>query len=69
MIVTPHSCSCRSFHHRRVCPVTDSILLSNHCLLIEQGPGHGDVVEPLPVAGGFTPFEADRGHVPHFIFC
>ena len=29
---------------------------------VEQGPGHGDGVEPLPVAGGFAPFEADRGH-------
>ena len=29
---------------------------------VEQGPGHGDVVEPQPVAGRLAPFEVDRRH-------
>lgn len=29
---------------------------------VEQGPGHGDGVEPPPVAGRLAPFQADRSH-------
>jgi len=28
--------------------------------VIEQGPGHGDSVEPHPVAGRLAPFQASR---------
>ena len=27
---------------------------------VEEGPGHGDGVEPQPVADGFAPFQSDR---------
>ena len=27
--------------------------------VVKQGPGHGDSVEPQPVAGGFAPFKVD----------
>ena len=27
---------------------------------VEQGPGHGEGVEPLPITGGFAPLQVDR---------
>jgi hypothetical protein len=30
----------------------------------QQGPAHGAIVEPQPIAGGFAPLQVDRGHSP-----
>ena len=31
---------------------------------VEQGPGHGDGVEPPPVMGRLASFQVERGHRP-----
>ena len=44
--------------------LSDPAPLTNERPAVEQGPGHGDSVEPQPVVRRFAPFKVDRGHAP-----
>ena len=48
------------FPHRA--RLSDPASLPHDRPAVEPGPGHGDGVEPQPVADGFAPFEVDWGH-------
>ena len=46
----------------RTVSLTDPAPLPHQRPAIEQGPGHGDFVELLPVMSGFAPLQVDQGH-------